>query len=96
MRQPVLQAFKLNDVSGNLPHYSKARVAGVVITQELEGSLSILGVTTSEGASAGWIIKPKAVGWVAPPGSGFCWGSLGFTLSDEADTDKVYLLLQPQ
>jgi len=96
MSQQVLVAVKLNDLSGHVCNYSKATIAGIVITAALAGTLTIVGVTTSTGAQQSWVIASTTVGWVTPPGTGICWGLTTFTFSNPADEGNAYALLTPQ
>jgi hypothetical protein len=96
MSQQVLVAVKLNDLNGHIGDYSKALIAGVVITSALAGTLTIVGVTTSTGAQQSWVIASTTVGWVTPPGTGICWGLTSFTFSNAADKGNAYALLTPQ
>jgi hypothetical protein len=91
----TLQAIRLNDATGQLSSFSKASIAGIVLTQELAGILDIVGVTDGEGAAQPWSIDSGSSGWVAAPGSGFLWTPNSFTFSDPADQGNAFAILAP-
>jgi hypothetical protein len=93
--QQALVGVKLNDLSGLVSDFSKAAIAGIVITSALAGTLTIAGVSQANGSPQSWVIASTTVGWVAAPGSGLAWNPTTFTFSNAADKGNAYALLTP-
>lgn len=74
---------------------SSGTVFGVCIKTALTGTLTIIGMTQSNGAAQAWAIAPGTSGYVASPGSTKFSGVLRYSLSNAAaDTGKAFIAYQ--
>lgn len=69
-------------------------VLGLGIKSALTGSLTISGVTNTDGSIAAWNISPGSSGVQAAPGSGLA-SRLSYALSNSADLGKVFIAFRP-
>lgn len=79
-----------NAISGLISDATQISVLGLGIKSALTGSLSISGVTNTDGSPATWAISPGGSGVYSPPGSGLA-SRLSYTLSNSADLGKVFI-----
>lgn len=86
----------LQDLAGNVTNSSQGQCLGVCIKSALAGSLTIAGVSNTDGSAASWVITPATVGYVAPPGSGNYWRGMDYTLSSAGDAGKAIVLWAPK
>ena len=81
---------------GEISTACNGTVFGVCIRSALTGTLTITGMTQSNGAAQAWAIAPGTSGYVAPPGSTRFFGALRYSLSNAAsDTGKAFIGFQP-
>ncbi len=93
MINPSLIAFQLTDPAGKVANYSQMTVLGVVLTSAPAGTLTLTGVTASDGTAQSW--TTSTAGWAAAPGSGKAFGGVAFSYSNPADRGLAVLIVQP-
>lgn len=84
----------LQDQAGQISNASQGKVTGVGITSALTGSLTITGVTNTDGTPASWIINSGSSGAFTPPGSTRFGGSLSYAFSSASDVAKAFVAWQ--
>lgn len=94
MSNPVGSFAKLADAAGIAVQSGEQHlVAGIVLTSALVGSLTVTGITQSNGSAQSWVIAGGSSGWQACPGSGTDGGAgVAFSYGNAADYGKAYLL----
>lgn len=81
---------------GEISSSSSGTVFGVCIKTALTGTVTISGVSQTNGAAQPWVIAPGTSGYVAPPGSTRFFGALRYSLSNAAaDASKAFIAYQP-
>lgn len=71
-------------------------VIGLFLKSALTGTLTIGGVTQSDGSAQSWVNAPGTNGYVAPPGSKKFWSPFFYTLSNPgADAGKAVMCWVP-
>jgi hypothetical protein len=88
----------LNGASGdgNISNHSSGSVLGVCCKSALTGTLTITGVTQSNGSAQSWVIPSTTSGFVTVPGSGKYFGGLNYVLSNPgADAGKAFIAFAP-
>lgn len=87
----------LQDLAGNVVTGSQGQCLGVVIKSALVGSLTITGISNTDGSPASWVIPATTSGYVASPGSGKYWsGGMNYSLSSASDAGKAIVMWVPQ
>lgn len=87
----------LQDMAGNVVSGSQGKCLGVALTSALVGSLTITGISNTDGTPASWVIPATTTGYIAAPGSGKYWsGGLNYSLSSASDAGKAIVMWAPQ
>ena len=89
------QSILLQDLGGEVTDTpQQCQVFGVAIKTALAGTLTLTGVTNTNGTPASWVIPSTSVGVFQPPGSGLAQ-SLRYVLSNPADAGKAFVAWRP-
>jgi hypothetical protein len=85
----------LRDLAGEVTDTpQQCQVFGVAIKTALAGTLTLTGVTNTNGTPASWVIPSTSVGVFQAPGSGLA-SSLRYVYSNPADANKALVAWRP-
>ena len=84
-------ALLLDQQNNIIDGQGKKQVLGVCIKSPLNGTLTVYGISNTDGTAASWVIPSADSGYQAPPGSGLAFALLSYSFSNALDAGSAFI-----